>query len=309
MIKRLTNLALSTLLAFSATAQAYQPQAQEVTDSVYALIGPTDGRTPENHALNNNQGFVVTDAGVVLIDSGASQQGAALIAKAIAEVTDKPVTHVINTGSQDHRWLGNDHFAQQGAEIIALQRTVKTQRAYAEQHRRNLEKVLGEAFSGTTPYTAENPIAEDHHVFSIGGVDFELHWYGDAHFPGDAVLWLPQQKVVFSGDVIYVDRMLGLHPWSDLRGQQAAFEAIEALEPEWIVPGHGRVSDLAKARRDTGDYLDFLVTEVGAAVDNMDALQDTVNRLADAPQFSHLKHFDTWHRTNINRAYLQFEAE
>lgn len=45
--------------------------------------------------------------------------GAQRLEKAIAEVTDKPVKWVINTGSQDHRWLGNDYFASKGAEIIA----------------------------------------------------------------------------------------------------------------------------------------------------------------------------------------------
>jgi hypothetical protein len=58
-------------------------------------------------------------------------------------VTDKPVRWVINTGSQDHRWLGNDYFSSRGAEIIAMARTAATQAQYADQHLQELERFLG----------------------------------------------------------------------------------------------------------------------------------------------------------------------
>ena len=101
------------------SAHAFQPKAEKVVDNVYALIGPLGQRSPENDGLNANFGFIVTPKGVILIDSGASRLGAEKIAAAIGKVTDKPVRWVINTGSQDHRWLGNDYFAGKGAEVIA----------------------------------------------------------------------------------------------------------------------------------------------------------------------------------------------
>jgi glyoxylase-like metal-dependent hydrolase (beta-lactamase superfamily II) len=290
-------------------AQAYEPKATRVVDNVYAVIGPTSGRTAENDALNNNLGFVVTDAGVVLIDSGASRQGAEKIDAAIAQVTDKPVTHVINTGSQDHRWLGNGYFRDQGAQIIALARTVKTQERFAEQHLDSLRQVLGDGLAGTEPAYAQAPADGDRLTIEIGGLSFELIWFGDAHFPGDVVVWLPAQKVLFTGDMVYVDRMLGIHPWSDVTAWRNAFHAMESLEPSYIVPGHGQVTDLAQARGQTGDYLDFLVTETSAAVENFDDLQATVERLSDAPGFKNLEHFDNWHRTNISRTFTQLEAK
>ena len=99
-------------------ALAYELQSREVIHNVYALVGSLEERTYENQALNATFGFVVTKNGVVLIDSGASAAGARIIEAAIHRVTSKPVRWVINTGSQDHRWLGNDYFAKQGAEIM-----------------------------------------------------------------------------------------------------------------------------------------------------------------------------------------------
>ena len=305
-----TLVALLALIGvgLAGTAQAYEPEATPVVDNVYAIVGPITGRTPENDALNNNLGFVVTDEGVVLIDSGASRLGAKQIDAAIDAVTDKPVTHVINTGSQDHRWLGNAWFAEQGAEIVALKRTVETQKRFADQHVARLEAVLNERFAGTEPMQAADPIDADRETLEIGGTTFELIWFGDAHFPGDIVVWLPETETVFTGDMVYVDRMLGIHPWSDVLSWREAFHEMEKLEAKHVVPGHGLVTDMTKARAEAGDYLDFLVTEIRAAVDDFEGLQATVERLTDAPQFKHLEHFDNWHRTNISRAYTQIET-
>jgi len=296
-------------LGLAGIAQAYEPKATPVVDNVYAIVGPITGRTAENDALNNNLGFVVTDDGVVLIDSGASHLGAQQVDAAIDAVTDQPVTHVINTGSQDHRWLGNGYFADQGAEIVALKRTVETQKEFTDQHVARLEEVLGERFAGTEPMQAPDPIDADRTTLEIGGTTFELIWFGDAHFPGDIVVWLPEQETAFTGDMVYVDRMLGIHPWSDVLSWRQAFQEMETLEATHVVPGHGQVTDMTQARAEAGDYLDFLVTEIRAAVDNFEGLQATVERLTDAPPFEHLEHFDNWHRTNISRAFTQIEAD
>ncbi|MHB8823513.1 MAG: MBL fold metallo-hydrolase, partial [Thiobacillus sp.] len=109
-------------LATSA-AHAFEPKAEQVVDNVYAIVGPLGQRSAENDGLNANFGFIVTPDGVILIDSGASRLGAEKIAAAIGKVTKQPVRWVVNTGSQDHRWLGNDYFSRKGAEVIALART------------------------------------------------------------------------------------------------------------------------------------------------------------------------------------------
>ena len=111
----------AALLSLAGTVHAdYQPLAKQVVDNVYAIVGPLGQRSADNDGLNANFGFIVTDAGVILIDSGASKLGAEKLAAAVRSVTDKPVRWVINTGSQDHRWLGNDYFADQGAEVMAM---------------------------------------------------------------------------------------------------------------------------------------------------------------------------------------------
>ncbi|OOG27623.1 MBL fold metallo-hydrolase [Thioalkalivibrio denitrificans] len=279
-----------------------------VTERVYYFKGSLDGRTYENQAFNNNLAFVLTNDGVVLIDSGPSRKVAERVEQAIGTVTDMPVRWVINSGSQDHRWLGNHYFAERGAEIIALARTAETQSRFAEQHLARLENVLRDRLAGTRAMPAPEPVEADRHAVELGDVRFELIFAGDAHFPGDVLVHIPDEGTVFAGDVVYLDRMLGLHPWSDIRGWLDSFAVLEALEPEHVIPGHGAAADLDKARAETGDYLQAILDGVIEGLDDWEQLNETVDRLADMPRFRHLVHYEEWHRMNVNRAYLDLES-
>jgi glyoxylase-like metal-dependent hydrolase (beta-lactamase superfamily II) len=288
--------------------QAFQPMAEQVVDNVYAIIGPLGQRSAENDGLNANYGFIVTPDGVILIDSGASRLGAEKLAAAIGKVTDQPVRWVINTGSQDHRWLGNDSFAGTGAEIIALERTASTQAEYAAQQMQGMRRFLGERMQGTQPLPARKTLAGDTATLELGGETFELT-YTDAHYPGDAWIWMPKRGLIFSGDLIYVDRLMGVLPWSSVSNGQKAFKALAALKPRHIVPGHGRVCDLAQAQRESGNYYDFLADRVGAAAKEMEPLTATLDRYTDLPAFKHLYNYEDLHRANMNRAFTEFESK
>ena len=301
---------LLLLLSLSTPAQTaeFVPKAEKVVDNVYAIIGPLGQRNRDNDGSNANFGFIVTAQGVILIDSGASKLGAEKLETAIRAVTGQPVRWVVNTGSQDHRWLGNEHFAGKGAQIIALKRTAATQAEFAAQHMQVLAGFLGPRLEGTQPLPATTPLDGDEAALELGGEALVLR-YTDAHFPGDAWVWLPKRNVLFTGDLVYVDRILGVLPWSSVKKGQKAFHTLEAVTPKYIVPGHGGVCDLAKAKRDSGDYEDFLANVIGRAAQDMEPLDATLAKYADLPQFRHLQNYGDLHRANMNRAFVEFEAQ
>lgn len=298
---------IACLFAVQAAHADYQPKAQHVVDNVYAIVGPLGQRNEDNDGLNATFGFIVTPAGVILIDSGASRLGAEKLMMVVRTVTEQPVRWVVNTGSQDHRWLGNDFFVARSAKVFALRRTAGTQAEFAAQHLQGLERALGKRLAGTRALPAIR-ILDDGATLELGGETLRLY-YTDAHFPGDAMIHLPKRSVVFTGDLVYVDRILGVLPWSRVANGHKAFRALEALAPAHVVPGHGRVCDLAQARRDTGDYYDFLADRVGAAAKEMEPMDEVLKRYADAPAFRHLENFDSLHRANMNRAFTEFEAQ
>ena len=298
------SILLFLLLAASTNGWAFELKVEPVVGNVYAIVGEIGPRTPENHGLNNTLGFVVTGRGVVLISSGATPAGAALLEKAVASVTTQPIRLVVNIGVQDHHWMGNSYFADKGIPIKALKRTVANQRKQVDAHLTSLTAQLGDEAKSIVPVYATDVIDADRQSFEFGGMAFELLWPGDGHFAGDAVLWLPKSRTLFSGDLVFLDRLLGIHPTTPVAKWQQSFHEIEKLEPLHVVPGHGHAGDMDKARRDTGNYLDWLIAEVGKALDDWQDLGDTVEQLGEAPEFARLKFFQGWHKRNINQTYL-----
>jgi glyoxylase-like metal-dependent hydrolase (beta-lactamase superfamily II) len=295
------------MTAAHAQEPLYTPKAQQVTGNVYAIVGPLGQRSEANAGLNANYGFVVTAQGVALIDSGASAHSAALIEQAVKAVTPQPIRWVLNTGSQDHRWLGNDYFARRGAQVHAQAATVQTQKASAEQQLAGLQRFVGDQLKGTQPGYATVVHAGPEAAVTLGGVQFQ--WVQtSAHYPGDTLIHLPQASVVFTGDLVYVDRLLGVLPQSNVRKASQAFERLRALSPKHVVPGHGRVTDMAQAQKETGDYYRFLIDHIGAAARNMDPLSETLDKFAAPAQFKRLQNFDELHRANMNRVFVDFES-
>jgi glyoxylase-like metal-dependent hydrolase (beta-lactamase superfamily II) len=302
-------LALLITVTFSHPLLAEVLTPHKVNETTFALIGEIGGRTYENQGLNANYGVIITNDGVILIDSGASRKGAELINQQVQRLTEKKVKWVINTGSQDHRWLGNDYFISQGAEVIALQKTVATQKQLTLTQLDSVKAVLKDRFDGTKPAYAQKPINQNEAELNLGGTKVQIKYLNHAHFEGDVVVYLPQQNLMFSGDHIYVDRLLGVLPQSNATTWLDAFTKIESINPKLIVPGHGSVCDLPKAKKQTGDYLKFLVDGTKKYAEDMAGVENAVKGLSNAPQFEKLANFNELHKGNISRAYLRLEAQ
>jgi glyoxylase-like metal-dependent hydrolase (beta-lactamase superfamily II) len=297
-------LALATaVLPAWAVEVAFLPVARDV----YFYHGETDGRTYANEGLNANIGLIVTPAGAVLIDSGASWQSARKIHEAVKKVTPMPLKWVINTGGQDQRWLGNGYFRAQGVEVMAHAQAEADMRTRAGEHLAGL-KVLQERLDGTVPTLPSRFIRGSDTRLELGGTTIELKYRGGGHTPGDLLVWLPQRNVLFSGDLVYVDRVLGLHPVSRTKNWLQSFAAIDELKPQTIVPGHGGITTLAIAQAQTRDLLLALRAHMKKAVDSGLDIGAAVSSF-DGAAFAHLKHADVWLAQLANLTYLEVERE
>jgi len=293
-------------------AQAVEVRFVPVAEGAYAHIGDTGGRSYENEGLNANIGLLVTPQGAVLIDSGASFQSAQQIHQAVRKVTAQPVRWVINTGGQDHRWLGNGYFRAQGAEVISHARARADMLARGGDHVAVLREVLKERADGTVPTLPDRFIDTDDAQLVLGGVRLELRHRGGGHTPGDMMVWLPDRKVLFSGDVVYTDRMLGVIPVSNTRAWLATFQVIESLQPAVIVPGHGRVTTVAGAQSSTRDYLVALRTFMKKAVDDgvdVSAASKAFNARPESTRFLQLRHGPDLMPGNASWTYIEVERE
>ncbi|MCZ7564247.1 MAG: MBL fold metallo-hydrolase [Burkholderiales bacterium] len=304
---------VAQLLAALLVAQAFVVEAvevrfQRVAENVYAHVGDIGARSVANEGLNANLGLVVTPAGAVLIDSGATFRSARDIHAAIRKVTEQPVRWVINTGGQDHRWLGNGYFEAQGAELIAHATAVPDMRARGGDQLAALRTLLGPAAEGTVPTLPKRLLEGPESRLELGGTVFEFRHRGGGHTPGDMMVWLPQAHVAFAGDIVYVDRLLAVLPVSSTRAWLDAFAALEQWAPKRIVPGHGGVTDLAAARSQTRAYLVALRAHMKRAVEEGVDISDAVKSF-DAKPFLHLSNAAELNPGNASRTYLEVERE
>ena len=297
---------LGALLAWgNASALTFSPV--KVAPDVYAFIGDTGARTYENEGMNANAGFIVTAQGVVVVDSGSSYLVAKAMHEAIRQVTKQPVKYVINTGGQDHRWLGNGYFKELGAEIIASGKAKEDMAERSALQLDALRPVLREKLAGTQAVYPSR-LVDRKEVLNLAGEEIHVLYFGGGHTPGDGVVWLPKSRILFSGDLIYVDRLLGIFPFSNTRNWPASFAEIEKLNPTNIIPGHGKVCDLAKARKETKDYLIMLRGEMKKAVDKGVDLQAAVDA-TDQSAYQYLENYEALKGGNANRTYLEMELE
>ncbi len=297
----------AAIILLLGAAPAWALEVVPVAGGVFALVGDLGQRSPENLGNNATFGVVVTDEGVVLIDPGAGWKAAAEIEAVIAGLTDQPVRYVINSGGQDHRWLGNSYWQEKGATVIASAAAVADQKNRGSLQMTALEALVGpEGLAGTRPAYADITF-EDTYTLRLGGVELALTHAGQAHTPGDSFIWMPSTGVMFSGDIVYTGRIAGIGEQSGSASWVGVFEAMAAFAPDVVVPGHGRPVPLAVATADTYDYLVNLRNRMRAYIDEGGDIIGSVN--VDQSAFAYLENFDGLARRNAQQVFSEMEWE
>ena len=282
-------------------------EIQKISDRVYAVVGELNNRTPENLGNNATFGVVITSKGVVLIDSGGTYKGAAEIHNIIKQITNKPVVTVINTGGQDHRWMGNGYFKNLGAEIIANTKAVIDQKARTQDQFFMLGNLVGmDTLKGTEAFYADKTFDEQY-KFVSGETQFEIYHAGQAHTPGDSFIWLPKERIMFAGDIVYTERILGVLDHSNSKNWIKTYEAMASFKPKHLVPGHGHLTTMSQAKSDTYDYLVFLRESVEDFMDNGGDMSE-INKV-DQSRFKYLYSYDVLAGRNAQSVYSELEWE
>ena len=304
---RLYVLIFSLFFSHVLQAQELILQPTKIAPNVYAIIGDLGPQNYINDGLNTNLGFIVSDQGVLVINSGPSQRVAQALHRAIKKITSKPVKWLINVNSQNQHWLGNAYFKSLGAVIIAHKEADRVMREVGETQLDANKTLLKEKSAGTDlVYPSE--LMEESRELKLGDITVQLLHFGRAHTPGDIALWLPRQKIAFGGDIVFTERILAVIPSGDSKGWVQAFDKLMQLKPDIVVPGHGRSTTPEKARKDTYDYLIYLRAAAKKALDKGETLQDAVDN-ADQSPFKYLANFDLLAKRNLNQIYLEMEKE
>jgi glyoxylase-like metal-dependent hydrolase (beta-lactamase superfamily II)/rhodanese-related sulfurtransferase len=278
----------------------------KVADGVWSAIGATEPPSYENSGHNNNLSFIVTDAGVVVINASDNYLLARALHEEIRKVTSQPVRYVVLENGQGHAAMGAAYWKEQGAHIIAHADAMAELEAHGE-------AILGRVLARSrdkgmgTRLVLPDETFDDKRVIELGGKRIELLYLGPAHSPGDISVWLPDQKVVIAGDIAFHQRLLPVFEHTDTAGWVETWPAFEALEAEVIVPGHGTPTTIDVVRRYTYDYLVDMREQIGALIEDGGTLADIYN--IDQSAYIHLDTFDELARLNASMIFRAMEFE
>jgi glyoxylase-like metal-dependent hydrolase (beta-lactamase superfamily II) len=228
----------------------------KIAAHTYVIHGPLGYFSVANQGFMNNPGFVVTGEGVVVIDPGSSVQAGRMVMKQLRTVTDKPVTHVLNTHVHADHWLGNHAVveAYPNAVLMAHPETVKRAPGIAEEWM-NLIHTLTNGFTAGTRAHVATVAVGDGAELKTGGMTFRIHAPADAHSNTDIMIQVVEDSVVFGGDNLMYKRLPRLDG-ATFKGNIEACRVAARLNAAHYVPGHGPTGDVNTVRA----YEAYLVT-------------------------------------------------
>ncbi|MFH0132497.1 MBL fold metallo-hydrolase [Variovorax sp. VaC1] len=304
--------ALLLAAASLATANALAvPDIQpvNVAPDVYYVQGISALGSTENQNFISNAGFVVTRDSVVMIDALGSPAVAERVMAQIRKITPKPISHVILTHYHADHVYGLQVFKALGAQVIA--HTLGKAYLNSDTARLRLEasrKDIAPWIDDKTRLVPADVWLDGPTEMTIGGTRFVIQPAGPAHTPEDLAIYLPQQKVLFAGDIVFRNRIPYVGT-ADSRHWIASLDALLALDARTIVPGHGPASDEPKKDlQQTRDYLVFLRAAMKKAATDMTPF-DEAYAATDWSRFESLPLFKVANRMNAYNTYLLMEQE
>lgn len=266
-----------------------------VAENVYSIIAPSYGRpSPENKGWNSNSHFIVTKEGVLVFDTGSSEIIGREIIKAIKSVTAQPVRWVINSHSHADHWLGNAAFADAGAKIFSTGPSLAAMKEDGQGDVDAFFRMTGGA-TGSSNIFYPNLLLAQREKRTLGGVDVEFIFSNDGHSPGDILMWLPKQNIIFGGDVLNSDWMPIMTPRGNVPNLINTLNTVIKLKPAIALTGHGKATTVKSVIRDAR-LLDSVWKLVKKGYDNgeksNDILPQVISKLG--PEYRALyKNFDS----------------
>ena len=284
-------------------------QPIEVAPGCWYVQGLSALGSPANQNFISNAGFVVTSDSVVVVDAlGAPSLAEQLLAK-IAQITPKPVSHVIVTHYHADHVYGLQVFAQKGARIIAHQ--AGREYLHSDTARLRLQASRDELKPWIDAQTQLVPATEwidGRRELTVGDTAFVLQPVGPAHTPEDLAVYVPSRQVLYAGDLVFRSRIPFVGQ-ADSRNWIQSLQTLLSFNARVVVPGHGPAS--TEARQDmqlTRDYLAYLRKTMGAAARDMTPF-DEAYKSTDWSTYEHLPLFGPANRMNAYNTYLLMEHE
>ena len=281
----------------------------QVAPHTYFVQGRPEMGNSANQNFISNAGFVITPAGVVVLDALGSPILAQKLIAEIQRITSQKVVAVIVSHYHADHVYGLQEFKKIGAKIYAQGEGRNYLSSETAKQRLITSRIdFAPWINVNTKLISADVWIDQKLKLTIGGIDFFISRVGPAHAPEDLIVYVPSERVLFAGDLVFRGRIPFVGN-ADSKGWLSALDEIEKLNPNIVIPGHGAYSvspaeDIAFTR----NYLKYLRESMSKAAVNMDPFEDAYKQ-ADWSEYEGMPLFRAANRMNAYNVYLSIQAE
>jgi len=299
----LKSLLILTVFIHSLFAFDYSLEPKKVSETTHCFFGLSEVMDERNNGNMSNSCFVNIGTSYLVIDSGPTYAYAQQAYAKMKEIKNLPISYVINTHVHDDHWLGNAYYAEIGVKIIgshAFKNEPKVEKTRMQQ------RITPEAYAKTTQ-VFPSIFVENEMVLEIDGEKVKLISVNKkAHTHSDLLVYIPNEKMVFVGDLVFNDRLPSIRDGS-LKGWLEALDDVRLMDVDYIIGGHGKIVDRTSVDM-TYNYIKTMKEKVAAFIEEGEEIADVVNMLT-MDEYKDVNFYDSMHRQNVEIAYRMLEWE
>jgi glyoxylase-like metal-dependent hydrolase (beta-lactamase superfamily II) len=245
------------VLLTAASVRAQQPAAPpapplvrenatvKLTDHVWAIPDFNVGGVP-------NVGIIVGTKATLVVDTGMGPRNGETIVREMKKVSKTPDIYLVTTHYHPEHSLGAGAF--KGAKLVMtrIQQQDMTELGKQIQDTFASRSALNAELLNGVPYPKADILFDREHRLDLGGVHARLMWRGPAamHTRGDTMIWIEEDRVLFTGDVVMSQRFLAAQNNSSITTWLSTLDELAALKPARVVPSHGSIGDEKLIARD-----------------------------------------------------------
>ncbi len=297
---------LGLLLLLPALAFAAPFNIENIAPGVYVHRGEHKDLSGHYGGDICNTSFVIGSKGVAVIDTGGSPAVGANLRKEIRKVTKLPILYVIQTHVHPDHALGSAAFKQDKPVFVGHAKLANEMALRKEVYLRNQTEWVGKDAKGSELIPPDIAVDTTHDL-DLGDRTLHLTTHPIAHSPTDLSVQDSATNILWTGDLLSIERTPSVD--GNLPAWIEVIETLRNVNAPRVVPGHGPVTEKGgKALDDEKRYLTALLTDVRAAIERGDSMEQTIETAAQSEKDKWLL-FDITNRRNIARVFPMLEWE
>lgn len=281
----------------------YKLKPQKVSENIWCFFGKTEVPSKENGGFMANSCYIKAKDSYILIDTGANYNFAKQAYEAMQKIEDLKVSTIIITHEHDDHWMGNSFYKDRFNSTIYAPKSINEN--YNENSKPRIFEILDKNEMENTKVIKADVVVSDEKVINISDKTIKIiPTKLTAHTKDDLIVYLPDEKVIFTGDIIMNQRVTSNRDGSVI-GTLKAIDLINSYDWNTLIAGHGTITD-KKATDFTIKYFTLLKTRVLEAIE-AGITADEISKVVTMNDFKDIAMFDELNSRNVFDAFRELE--